>query len=213
MEQSAKPRIVLVTPAVEDAAAFAPQLAGACGAADVAAVILKLAADDDATQIARVREIATALPPSGPILLLDGLVKLVAKAGADGVHLHGSSLVSAARSTLREERTVGAGQLHSRHDAMLAGESDADYVLFGEPDASGRRPGLPALIERLEWWSELFVIPCVAYAGHLDEVGPLVTAGADFIALGEEAIWNAQEGHGRALAAAMVHLTVAEPAA
>lgn len=211
MQPSAKPRIVLVTPPVDDAARFAPQLASACSAADVAAVILRLAPGDDATQIRRVRDIVVALPPSGPILLLEGHAKLIAKTAADGVHLHGSDLVADVRKALRDERTVGAGRLQSRHDAMVAAESGADYVLFGEPDANGRRPGPPAIVERLEWWSELFVIPCVAYAAKLDEMEELVAVGADFVALGEEAVWNAPEGPARALAAAMVHLAVAEP--
>ena len=212
MQPSAKPRIVLVTPPVDGAARFAPQLASACSAADVAAVILRLAPGDDETQIRRVRDIVVALPPSGPILLLEGHAKLIAKTAADGVHLHGSDLVSDVRKSLRDERTIGAGRLQSRHDAMIAAESGADYVLFGEPDASGRRPGLPAIVERLEWWSELFVIPCIAYAAKLNEMEELIAAGADFVALGEETVWNAPEGHARALAAAMVHLAVAEPA-
>ncbi len=213
MKPSAKPRIVLVTPPVDDAAQFAPLLAGACSAADVACVILRLAPGDDATQIRRVRDIVVALPPpAGPIIMLEGHANLVAKTAADGVHLHDSDLVSAVRKALRDERTVGAGRLQSRHDAMVAAESGADYVLFGEPDASGRRPGLPAIVERIEWWAELFVIPCIAYAAKLDEMEDLVAAGADFIALGEETVWNAPDGHARALAAAMVHLAVAEPA-
>jgi thiamine-phosphate pyrophosphorylase len=202
----------LVTPAVADAAAFAPELVSACSAADVAAVILRLAPGDDETQIARVREIAAALTASGPILMLDGHANLVTRTSADGVHLNGSAMVSAARGALRDERTIGAGGLHSRHDAMTAAESGADYVLFGEPDANGRRPGLPALVERVEWWAELFVVPCVAYVVSLDEMDDLVAAGADFIALGEETVWKSPEGAGRALAAAMVHLAVTEPA-
>jgi thiamine-phosphate pyrophosphorylase len=95
---------------------------------------------------------------------------------------------------------------------MIAAENGADFVLFGEPDANGRRPGLPAIVERVEWWSELFVIPCIAYAAKLDEMEELVAAGADFVALGEEAVWNATDGAQRALAAAMVHLAVSEPA-
>jgi thiamine-phosphate pyrophosphorylase len=213
MQPSAKPRIVLVTPPVDDAARFAPQLASACSAADVAAVILRLAPGDDETQIKRVREIVVALPPpSGPIIMLDGHAGLVTKTAADGVHLRNSEMVATVRGALRNERTIGAGGLQSRHDAMVAAESGADYVLFGEPDANGRRPGLPAIVERLEWWAELFVIPCIAYAAKLDEMEDLVAAGADFIALGEEAAWNAPDGPARALAAAMVHLAVAEPA-
>ena len=210
--ESGKPRIVLVTPPVDDATRFAPQLAAACSAADVAAVVLRLAPADDSVQIERVRALGAALPDRGPILLLDGHAKLVARTVADGVQLHGSDFVSSVRKALKPERTIGACGLESRHHAMVSAEGGADFVMFGEPDANGRRPSLPALIERVEWWSELFVIPCVAYAVRLDEIEPLVEAGADFIALGEEAVWQAPEGPARALVAAMVHLAVAEPA-
>ena len=47
---------------------------------------------------------------------------------------------------------------------MLAAESGADYVMFGEPDADGARPPFEAIVERVEWWAEVFQIPCVAYA-------------------------------------------------
>jgi thiamine-phosphate pyrophosphorylase len=210
--ETVKPRFVLVTPPVDDAARFAPQLSAACSAADIAAVILQFAPGDDATQIERTRILAGALPKDGPILLLNGHTNLVAKSAADGVHLLDAEMVSAARNALKQERTIGAGRLESRHDAMLAAEGGADFVTFGDPDANGKRPSLPALIERVEWWSELFIIPCVAYAANLDEIEPLVEAGADFVALGEEAIWNAPDGPARTLVAAMVHLAVAEPA-
>ena len=71
----------------------------------------------------------------------------------------------------------------TRHDAMVAAERGADYVMFGEPGAA--RPPLEAIGERIAWWAEVFEIPCVGYADHLDEVGALASAGADFVALGE----------------------------
>jgi thiamine-phosphate pyrophosphorylase len=69
---------------------------------------------------------------------------------------------------------------------------------------------MPSLTERVTWWAEVFVIPCVAYAAHVEEIAPLVRAGADFIALGEEVVWNAADGPVAALTAASVHLEVAE---
>ena len=67
---------------------------------------------------------------------------------------------------------------------MLAGEAGADYVMFGEPDAAGRRPAFDAVAKRVAWWAELFEIPCVGFAVGLDEVAPLAAAGADFVAVG-----------------------------
>jgi thiamine-phosphate pyrophosphorylase len=57
--------------------------------------------------------------------------------------------------------------------------------MFGEPAAAGERPAFDAITERVAWWAELFEIPCVGYAASLDEVAPLVQAGADFVALGD----------------------------
>ena len=90
---------------------------------------------------------------------------------------------------------------------MLAGESGADYVMFGEPDADGRRPSFDAMLERVAWWAEMLEIPCVAYAASLDEVEPLAAAGADFIAVGDF-VWR----DARAVAEA-ANLGMAEPRA
>jgi thiamine-phosphate pyrophosphorylase len=209
---AAMPRFILVTPPLDDAAAFAPTLAAACAAADVAAVILRTAAGDDAATLRRVAAIAPSVREKGPLLLLSGLVHLISPANADGAHIGGASAVAIARESVRDDVVIGAGRLESRHDAMIAGENGADYVMFGEPGGNGKRPTLAGLTERVLWWAELFQLPCVAYAGHLDEIDPLIRAGADFIALGEEVVWKAPDGPAMALAAATVHLAVAEPA-
>jgi thiamine-phosphate pyrophosphorylase len=209
---AAKPRFVLVTPPLDDAAAFAPTLAAACGAADIAAVILRTAAGDDAATLRRVAAIAPTVQQQGRLLLLSGSTHLIASANADGAHIGGASAIAAARESVRSDVVIGAGRLESRHDATIAGENGADYVMFGEPGSAGKRPTLAGLAERVLWWAELFQLPCVAYAGHLDEIDPLVRAGADFIALGEEVVWKAPDGPAMTLAAATVHLAVAEPA-
>ena len=109
--------------------------------------------------------------------------------------------LTAALDALKPDRIAGAGGLRSRHDAMLAGEAGADYVMFGEPDRLGVRPPLDALVERLEWWAEIFQPPCIGYAASLDEVSPLTQAGADFIAIGDW-IWTHAQGPAAAVAAA-----------
>ena len=68
---------------------------------------------------------------------------------------------------------------------MAAGESGADYVLFGEPDAGGQRPAVEAIAERLQWWDELFEPPCVGFATSREEAIAFATAGADFVLVGD----------------------------
>jgi len=183
------PRLYLVTPKVEDAEAFSVGLAAALDAGDVAAVLLRLADADERTQINRAKALARIVQDKDVALLLDGHIDLIARAGADGAHVRGLAEFTEAIAHLKPERIAGAGGLETRHDAMSAAEAGADYVMFGEPDATGERPSFEAIEERIGWWAEVFEAPCVGFAAKADEIAPLVKAGADFIALGDW-IWR-----------------------
>jgi thiamine-phosphate pyrophosphorylase len=130
---------------------------------------------------------------------------VVARMGADGAHLTGIDAFKAAQAALQPERIAGCGGLTTRHDAMLAGEAGADYVLFGEPDPSGHRPSFEAVAERVAWWAEIFELPCVGFAATLAEVGALAQAGADFVAVGD-CIFDDSRGPAAALADAAQRL-------
>ena len=195
------PRLYLVTPRLADPAALVREIGDAIAAGDVAAVLLRLEPGDERTLINRAKTVAGAVQRHDAALLLDGHAEIVARTGADGAHLTGVSALTDALGALKPDRIAGAGGLHSRHDAMLAGEAGADYVMFGEPDRQGVRLPLDALVERVEWWAELFQPPCIGYAASLDEVSPLTQAGADFIALGDW-IWTHAQGPAAAVTAA-----------
>jgi thiamine-phosphate pyrophosphorylase len=183
------PRLMLVTPVVSDGDSLAPALAAACAAADIAAVIVRLADADERTHINLIKALGRTVQDKDAALLVEAHPEIVARAGADGAHLSGTDALAGALPSLRPDHIAGAGALYSRHDAMTAAEEGADYVMFGEPDAAGHRPALEAVIERVTWWAEIFEIPCVAYAADLDAVEKLREAGADFVAL-PDAIWN-----------------------
>lgn len=188
----ARTRLILMTPAVEDAVNFAPLLQSCCHEGDVAAVVLNLATEDEVMALTAVRIVATHLQNTGAVLLLANQPGLVEPAGADGAHFSTLDLLQGTRIKLAPGRLSGVGGLHSRHDAMVAAESGVDFVMFGEPDAAGKRPGFSALVERVSWWAEIFQLPCIAFAGAIDEVKTLAEARADFVALGD-AVWR--EGH------------------
>lgn len=198
------PRLYLVTPPL-DAPALTANLAEALQAADVAAVLARPPAVGEANLIERVQAIAPTVQSRGAALLLDGHPEAVEPAGADGAHVTGLAALDTALPVLKPRYIVGCGGLSSRHDAMVAGERGADYVMFGEHDHDGHRPAFAAVLDRVAWWAELFEIPCVAYAAGADEVAPLSRTGADFIALGDW-VWSAQEGAAKATAAAAATL-------
>jgi thiamine-phosphate pyrophosphorylase len=184
-EPRPEPRLMLITPAVADAEAFASTLGEALAATEIAAVILQLAPGDERERINRIKKLATLCQERDCALLLHGDTELVARGGADGAHLSSIEAFLEALDRLKPERIAGCGGLKTRHDAMLAAERGTDYVLFGEPDARGLRPPFVALQERLAWWQEVFETPCVAFAGAPEEVHALALAGADFVALGD----------------------------
>jgi len=193
------PRLYLVTPAVGDPAAMRDMLGAAMKSGDVAAVLLRLAAADERTLMSRAKTLAPMVQDQGAALLLDGLPDIVAHVGADGAHLSDIAAFEAALGTLKPARIAGCGGLQTRHDAMLAADAGADYVMFGDPDRRQHRPSLDAVVERVDWWAELFEIPCVGFAGSMEDVAPLADAGAEFIALGD---WIFDYPQGAALAVA-----------
>ena len=198
------PRLYLVTPPLGDASAIADDLAAALNAVEIAAVLVRLADGTEDVLIERIRALRILIQSNGAALLLDGHPTLVPPAQADGAHLTGTDALIGATALLKPKYIAGCGGLATRHDAMLAGESGADYVMFGEPN--GRRPSFEAVLERVSWWTEIFQVPCVGYAADVDEVAALARAGAEFVGV-DEAVWRSPAS----LLAAAERLTAAEP--
>jgi thiamine-phosphate pyrophosphorylase len=196
------PRIYLLTPPIADAAAFLPHLESALASGDVACVLLDLQTRDPSEAKKIVRAVASIVQRRDAALLVREAV-LAARAGADGVHVAAGQDferdLRAAIESVKPERIVGVGNVRTKHDAMIAGELDVDYLMFGDPTADGWTPPRETVLERVAWWAEIFNAPCVAYAGDLLDAPIFAEAGADFIALGE-AIWSDARGPERALA-------------
>ncbi len=124
--------------------------------------------------------------------IVNDSVALAKRLGADGIHL-GQSDGDAreARDILGPSVQIGVTCHDSRHLAMDAGEKGADYVAFGAFYPTTTKPSEycpdPKL---LSWWSSLFEVPCVAIGGITPlNAAPLITAGADFIAVCN-AVWG-----------------------
>jgi thiamine-phosphate pyrophosphorylase len=202
-----RPRLYLISPVLAQTEAFAPRLAQACAAADVAAVLLRLAASDERTLVGRLKALAPVAQDAGAAVVLavegDGdLATIAVRGGADGAHTTADvAEARALRERLKGERILGAGNIRSKHIAMELGEAGVDYLLFGEPRGDGSLPPLAAVAERAAWWAEIFQIPCVAYAPGLDAIPQLAQTGAEFVALGD-AVWQHAEGPAAAVAKA-----------
>ncbi len=189
-------RLYLITPPAFDPNVFADRLAAALDAGDVACVQLRMkSADDDAVRRAaeRLRPVAQSRDIA---FLMNDRADLALATGCDGVHIGQEDTPYAeARRLLGPDKIVGVSCYNSRHLAIEAAEAGADYVAFGAFFPSGTKAAKHhAEPELLRWWSELMTVPCVAIGGITPEnCGPLVAAGADFLAV-IAAVWDHPEG-------------------
>lgn len=142
---------------------------------DIACQRLSVAGLDDASARSLLKRIAACVQPRGIALLVEDRAELVAPTGIDGVHLNQlPPRLDALRQQLGPDRILGVGCALSRHDAMIAGEAEVDYVSFiGEPEI---------LLDVAGWWAALMTVPCVAEGvADPDQAAALAAAGAEFI--------------------------------
>lgn len=194
-------RLYLITPPqVADLASFAKTLETALGAGDVASLQLRLKGADGIIDMQATRELGRTVTglaqEAGVAVLVNDSAELAKELGADGVHVGWDDLpVKTARSLLGPDAIVGATAKNSYHKAMQAGEDGADYVAFGAFYPTSTKAGtVQAEPELLQVWQAAMVIPCVAIGGiTVANAAPLVTAGADFIAV-SSGVWNHPDG-------------------
>lgn len=182
---------------------FPAKLEAALSAAPVAAFQLRVkgVSQHEAARLAEPLQAICAAHDTAFIVNDD--MALAKRLGADGVHLgQGDGEVAEARRLLGPQAQIGVTCHNSRHLAMEAGETGADYVAFGAffptttKDVEHR-----ADLEILTWWQGLFELPCVAIGGITpDNAKPLVAAGADFLAV-SGGVWNHPGGPAAAVRA------------
>jgi thiamine-phosphate pyrophosphorylase len=183
MAESKDPcRLCLVTPPGVAPETFAPILDEALAGGDVASLIIT-------AEPAGLAPLAKALVPiaqaRGVAALIHNDTQLAGHTRADGVHVDsGIADLTAAMSSLRPEKIVGAGGLRSRHEAMVAGERDPDYVFFGRLDGDTGPAIFDKALDLARWWAEIFRIPGIVMGGaSLESVREARDAGVEFVAL------------------------------
>lgn len=175
---------------------FITQLAHAFDGHSVAAFQLRLKGvyDDDIARIAG--PLQSLCAKRDVAFIINDSIALAKRLGADGVHLgQEDGNPREAREILGRDVQIGVTCHNSRHLAMEAGESGADYIAFGAfyptQTKEVRHRAEPSI---LSWWITLFGTPCVAIGGiTAANARPLVEAGADFLAV-SAAIWSDPDG-------------------
>jgi thiamine-phosphate pyrophosphorylase len=202
-EDRATTRLYLITPPAFDPDKFAAELEAALTGGDVACLQLRLKEVDDDV----IRRATTVLKPIAEAhdvaFIMNDRPDLAAALDCDGVHVGEEDMPYAeARRLMGPDRIVGVTCGNSRHRAITAAEAGADYVAFGAFFPSPTKGGAKyrANPDVLRDWSETTVVPCCAIGGITQEnCGPLVEAGADFLAV-ISAIWSYPKGPRAAVA-------------
>jgi thiamine-phosphate pyrophosphorylase len=200
-------RLILIAPAFATSEELLPSLEAALSAGRIDAVVLPLPEGDDRSLVNFAKAVGPMVQEANAALLLQDHMHLVARSGADGVHLTKPDMLEEALALLRpQERIVGCAGLRARHDAMEVAEAGCDYVMFGEPFADGGHLPLASVLERAQWWSEVFQTPCVTFVSTLGDVGDAAATGTEFVALGA-GVFAAPQGVAAAVTQALETIT------
>jgi thiamine-phosphate pyrophosphorylase len=190
-------RLYLITPPALDPDKFAVDLEQALAGGDVACLQLRLKEVDDATVRQATRILQPIAQDRGVAFIINDRPDLAAELDCDGVHVGEEDMsYTDARRLLGPDRIIGVTCGASRDRAVTAAEAGADYVAFGAFFPSMTKAGAKyrATPEVLRDWSETTVVPCCAIGGITQEnCGPLIEAGADFLAV-IGAIWCYPQG-------------------
>jgi thiamine-phosphate pyrophosphorylase len=182
------PQLYLITPPDAAPESFPQTLMAVLSAAEFSALLVARGAMDSAAYAKLAATAVNVGQGAGCAVLIEDDIALARQLGADGVHVTGNpAALKAAVAALKPAMIVGAGNLHSRHDAMTAGELDIDYVFFGSTDG---RPD-PSAADLAEWWAQTFEVPAVL--SQPDATAETVDArGAEFLAL-SQSLWSAAD--------------------
>lgn len=172
--------------------AFPDRLRTALGGGEVAAFQFRVK-DVNEHELARLAEpLQRICADQDCAFIVNDSMSLAKRIAADGVHLGQSDGdPREARALLGPAAQIGRTCHDSRHLAMEAAEAGCDYVAFGAFYPTTTKPShyrpAPSI---LSWWATIAEVPCVAIGGITpDNVGPLIDAGADFIAVCQ-AVWG-----------------------
>ena len=182
------PQLYLITPPNAEPDSLLPTLMAVLSAAPFSALLVARGDQGDAAYASLVAAAINVGQGAGCAVLVENDITLAKRLGADGVHvIGGPAALKAAVAALKPAMIVGAGDLHSRHDAMTAGELDIDYVFFGS--TGGQNDAQAA--DLAEWWAQTFEVPAVL--SQPEATAETADArGAEFLAL-SQSLWSAAD--------------------
>lgn len=190
-----RPRLFLITPAEGPSDRMVELLGAALSGGDVASLLIDAETIDAGSRQSIVKAMVKSCHDHDVAALVLNDTQLAGRAGADGVHVDtGLADLETVVASFKPRKIVGVGGIGNRHDALLIGDLDVDYVLFGQLDRIEDENADPSGIAMAEWWSPIIEIPCISLAGKSEaSLEAACETGAEFVAIRSFA-WSNHDG-------------------
>lgn len=163
-------------------------------AGDIASVVFNAQNIDQTTVQSLLEPITALLQARGIAVIVDGDTRTAGRIGADGLQIGAEApLLQDTKAQHGARMMVGVTNVKTRHNALLLGEGEPDYIMFGKQGTDTRPEPHPKNIELGQWWSAMVEIPCIVLGGNtVESVVAVAQSGVEFVGL-ETAIFGSDE--------------------
>lgn len=178
-------RLVLILGQRELDHLSADQLKKILSAGDVASIILHTTEEDENAFQKRAEPLVASAQALGAAVIVDSNSRIAGRIGADGMQFgQDPQALADAIDKFSPKFMVGAANVKTRHNALVIGEMQPDYLMFGKPGGDTRPEPHPKNIDLGNWWSSMVEIPCIVLGGSdLESVVTVAKSGAEFVAV------------------------------
>ncbi|MEE9314812.1 MAG: thiamine phosphate synthase [Rhizobiaceae bacterium] len=183
-------RLALVLNGDQAAALDAGTLGDILRAGDVSSIIFTPQTSDGLMDEAQwqplVEPLVEMAQKSGTAAIVTDYSRTAGRIGADGFQTgQDPTEVGEAIEKYTPKMMVGAGNVKTRHTALVIGELQPDYLMFGKPGGDTREEPHPKNVELGGWWAAMVEIPAIVLGGTaIESVVEVAKSGAEFVALG-----------------------------
>ena len=198
------PRLFLITPPIIEIDSFATLLDDTLRSRDVSILLFASNSINSNNMLSNYKQIQQIAHQHNISVIVHNNLNFAKESFADGVQVDELDLLVQlqAKKEPKSFEIIGATGIESKHDAMVKGETQIDYIFFGNVSAPKSEDSQPSVLQLSEWWAENFAIPGVALAGqNLESIKAVAATGIDFVAVCN-AIWDFPEGPKSAISTA-----------
>ena len=195
VDPSSRCRLVLVVTG-KNASLLGDRPTEAFSSGDIASIVFDAADLDEVEFQSLISPVVSAAQELGIAVIVVTQTRVAGRVGADGMQFgQDPDVVREAMDKYSPQMMVGVGNVKTRHNALVLGELQPDYLMFGKPGGDIRPEPHPKNVDLANWWSSMVEIPCILLGGNsLESAVEVAKTGADFVAL-EKAIFSSEDRH------------------